>query len=101
MISSCSRQSWRPSLLLEGRWTEKRHHSIFRLIHDTAAAIHDVSFSFEVAMTETDWMLPVVYRWSAGRLCGTELSMKLARLIGEATRRSRPSSLPPQNRGKE
>jgi len=48
--------------MLKGRWTEKSH-SIFRLIHDTAAAIRDVSFSFEVAMTETDWMLPVVYRW--------------------------------------
>jgi len=47
---------------LKDRRTEKDriHHSVFTLIHGTAAAVHDACFGFEVAMTETDLILLMV-----------------------------------------
>ena len=38
---------------------ERINCSIFIFIHKAAADVHDVSFSFKVAMTKTDWMLLV------------------------------------------
>jgi len=47
--------------MLKDRRAEKRiHHSIFKFIHETAAAVHNMSSGFGVAMTETNWMLLVV-----------------------------------------
>ena len=41
----------------EGQKRDRIYHSVFKFIHEKAAAVHGVRSSLEVAMTETNLMV--------------------------------------------